>query len=486
MSGQSRGLPVYENATTPAVDLWISFTGADSIDDAVAAAARTPAAIWNLATAHGVDDIARVGVLADDAEGVLAARRSGAGAVIAVAANADDERALLLAQPDHVVRRDDLEELVATRYSVERAIRSLVLLNPGPGLTTAGVRRAATTADLCHREPEYVAAERGLRDKLRRVAGVGPEWACVLLAGSGTLADETALHAAVRPGRRVVVVRNGIYGERLYEIARRAGFLPIAVDAPWTEPIDPAAVAAELRADVDAVAIVHHETTTGLLNPLAEVAAVTRAAGVRLMVDAVSSFGAEPIELATSGIDFLTCSSNKCLHGLPGLAFVLASPDGIARAEESAPASLYADLRTYLDAERRGSPPFTPPVPAVLALDAALDELIARGLDAHQAAYRARAAVLDDGLERLGLEGLVAPAYRSSSIRSVYLPEGVSYPRLHDLLKAKGFVIYAGQGVLAPTVFRVSCMGALDTEVLEVFVGLLEQALADCRAEVTA
>jgi 2-aminoethylphosphonate-pyruvate transaminase len=486
VNGIPETLRVDERATRPAIDLWIGFAAPPPMEGAVVLHDRSPAAIWALAARSGVEDASRVGVVANDADGIAAARAAGAGAVIALSSDSADRQVLLHAQPDHLVEPDALPALLERAYSAERAMRSFVLLNPGPGLTTAGVRRAATVADVCHREPEFGAIDAGVRRKLRAVADVGVDWRAVLLAGSGTLADEAALRAAVRPGARVVVVRNGVYGERLHEIARRAGFLPIPVDAPWTEPVDPAAVAAELRADVDAVAVVHHETTTGLLNPLAEIAAVTRAAGVRLMVDAVSSFGAEPITLRGSGIDFLACSANKCLHGLPGLAFVLVSPDGVERAMQSGPATLYADLRGYLEAEDRGSPPFTPSVPATLALDQALDELLALGVGRHQAAYRRRAAILDEGFQRLGLRGLVAPEHRSSSIRTVTLPEGVSYDRLHALLKQEGFVIYAGQGPLAATAFRVACMGALDEELMSAFVERLGAAIAACQSAVVA
>jgi 2-aminoethylphosphonate-pyruvate transaminase len=466
-------------ATAPSVELWIAVGTAVPATDAPVARAdeRTTAAIWRCAADRGVDEIARVGVIAADRAGAAAGRRAGAGLVVGVAADAGAAASLRLAEPDRIVAPTRLPALLADPRAALRAPRRSVLLNPGPALTTARVQRAAIAADLCHREPEYVAIAASLRARLRQVAGIGEDWGVALLSGSGTLADESALRAAVRPGRRALVVRNGSYGERLHEIARRAGLAPIAVDARWTRPVDPAAVAAALEPDVDAIALVHHETTTGLLNPLAAVADIARRADVRLVVDAVSSFGAEPIRLAEGGIDFLAASSNKCLHGLPGAAFVLVSPAGAARLADARPGSVYADLAGYLAAEATGSVPFTPPVPAILALDAALEELLESGLAAHQARYRERAAVLDRGLARLGLEQLLEPGHRSSSIRAVRLPPGVAYPPLHAALKRDGYVIYAGQGPLAREVFRVSCMGALEPPVLEAFVERLALAL---------
>src|SRR5262249_41482158 len=163
------------------------------------------------------------------------------------------------------------------------------------------------------------------------------------------------------PTRRALVVVNGVYGERLRSIAQRAGVDVTSYEAGWTEPADPARIASLLTGDpeLDAVAVVHHETTTGLLNPLREIPAIARAPGVRVVADGISSFGAEDLVLEGSGVDFLVCSSNKCLQGLPGAAFVLVSPDGLDRVSEVPPTSVYLDLGAYLRGTATGSPPFT-------------------------------------------------------------------------------------------------------------------------------
>ena len=455
-----------------AILLWVTDGSGDvftATEDDGAAVARpgglSSAAIFAAMASAGIDDVRRVGVLAADAEGLVAGRKAGAGAVVGLAEDAAGREALRLAEPDAIASTASFAAFELERYGSARELRPRVLLNPGPALTTDRVKRASGGVDICHREPEYGALEARVRAALRTVAGVGDDWGVALVAGSGTAGDELAVIASVRPGRTLLVVRNGVYGDRLYAIAEAHGIATRTIDRDWTEAVAPGDVAAALAADpsIDAVAVVHHETTTGLLNPLAAIAAVCRQADVRLVVDAVSSFGAEPIELRDSGIDLLVASSNKCLHGLPGAAFVLVSPLGAARAAEVPRRSVYLDLQGYLQI---GSVPFTPAVPAISALDAALAELAERGLAAHQAAYRARAAVLDDLIERLGLEPLLEPGIRSSSIRAVRLPPGVSFTDLHDPLRASGFVVYAGQGRLAAEVFRISCMGALEPAVL--------------------
>jgi 2-aminoethylphosphonate-pyruvate transaminase len=288
----------------------------------------------------------------------------------------------------------------------------------------------------------------------------------------------------VRRSRKLLVCKNGIYGERIETIARRLGLEIVLVEAPHTQPIDPGAVAAALAADpsIDALAVIHHETTTGLLNPVREIAAAARAGGVLTLVDAISSLGAEDLDLGPeSGIEFVACTSNKCLHGLPGAAFVLVSPRGQVRAAEVPARSLYFDLPNYLRAQARGTVPFTPSIPAVYSLDAALEELLDEGLDHRQALYAARMAYLDRAFERLGLEQLILPEHRSCSVRSLRLPDDISYDRLHDAAKTDGYVIYAGLGDAAQTTFRVCALGNLEVAALEGLVASLERVLANSR-----
>lgn len=456
------------------------------VADLVVHGPKAPAPYGLLVALAGADvpDVRRMGVLGGSALVLEAGHRSGAGAIVGIANTEGCRRALLAGQPDRIVSAGEFATLDAATYGSGRAHRERVLLNPGPSVVTDRIHRAVGGPDLCHREPEYTAIFERVRAKLRTVAGVGADWQLGLLAGSGTAAMEAMTIGAVREGRKLLVCRNGVYGERLATIASRHAIEIVSVSAAQNEPIDVAAVAAALdaSADVDAVAVVHHETTTGLLNPVREIAAVAAEHGVRVAVDAISSFGAEELALDGTGIDFMACTSNKCLHGLPGASFVLMSPAGAARAREVPRRSLYLDLAGYLDAQKIGSVPFTPSVPAVYGLEAALDELMDEGIAARREAYRRRAAYLDAEFERLGLRPIVAAPNRSSSVRSLPLPEGVAYGRLHDAVKRDGYVIYAGLGDAAKTNFRVCALGALEVGALEGFVESLERAIAEARS----
>jgi 2-aminoethylphosphonate-pyruvate transaminase len=457
------------------IALWLTFGSARAGSTAAAVGAVDPFAIFDAMQSAGVADVRRVGVLCTEPAHVAAARAAGAGAVVALG----DPLVLTPAGPDVLVRPEELDRLLAERYGPDGTQRRLVLLNPGPALTSEAVKRAAGGADLCHREPEFRALDLRLRGKLRRLANLDQTWQIALLSGSGTAANEAAVRAAVRAGGRLLVVVNGVYGVRLRETAARAGIDVVAIDGAWTEPIEVAAVeAAFLEGDgFDALAFVHHETTTGLLNPVGALAQVAAASGAVTVVDAISSFGVE--ELDVQEFDFVTCTSNKCLHGLPGASFVLVSPTGARRAGEVEPSSVALDLGAYLQVEESGSPPFTPAIPALASLDTALDLALAEGIEGRRRRYAARCALLDGAIDRLGLEQLVAAPVRSHSIRSVRLPAAVTFEALHERLRADGFVVYAGQGALAAEIFRIACMGELELDDLRRFVPALERALAE-------
>jgi 2-aminoethylphosphonate-pyruvate transaminase len=431
--------------------------------------------------AADIPDVRRMGLIGGSAAALEAGQRAGAGAVIGIAgADAESKLQLLRGQPDRIVNPADFAAMDEVQYGQNRPHRERVLLNPGPAVVSDRIHRAVAGPDLCHREPEYSAIFARIREKLFRVAGVGSDWELALIAGSGTAAMEAMVGSSVREGRHLLVCRNGIYGDRLATIGERLGIETVAVHASQTQPIDPSVVASALDADpdIDAVAIVHHETTTGLLNPVHEVAAIAAARGVRVIVDAISSLGAEELRPGT-GMDMIACTSNKCLHGLPGTSFVLLSPAGAARVADSPRRSLYLDIAGYLAAQKKDSVPFTPAVPAVYGLEAALDELLDEGLSHRQAAYRARVALLDAAFARMNLEPSVAAQNRSSSVRSLHLPAGVAYENLHDALKRDGYVIYAGLGDAAKTTFRVCTLGAMELEVLDGFVESLERALVE-------
>jgi 2-aminoethylphosphonate-pyruvate transaminase len=336
-----------------------------------------------------------------------------------------------------------------------------ILLNPGPVNVSARVREAIGGPDLCHREPEYFDLQDAIRARLLQVFDApAEEFSSVLLTGSGTSMVEAIVSSSVSASGRLLVIQNGVYGERMAAMARIHGIACDVLAGAWTERPSLDAIAARLaEGRYEALAIVHHETTTGLLNDIPAVAALCRQARVRLLVDAVSALGGEAFDFRAWRPDAVACTANKCVQGLPGLSFAILRRECLRAMATFPERTLYLHLPRHHDEQERRSTPFTPAVQVGYALRAALDELAEETVPRRVARYAHAAAIVRDGLSGLGYELLLPPALRSNTITAVRLPRAGSYDRLHDALKREGFVIYAGQGPLAATLFRVATMG---------------------------
>lgn len=361
-------------------------------------------------------------------------------------------------------------------------LRGLRLLNPGPVTLSDRVRAALAGPDLCHRQPEFADLMARARAGLAAVYGA-PGYEAVILGGSGTAAVEAMLGTLVPPEGRALVVANGVYGERIATILESQGRAHRTVRSEWVEPMDLDAVARALEEEpFTRVVAVHHETTTGRLNDLSALAGLCRSAGAPLLVDAVSSFGAERLDLEGWGVEACAGTANKCLHGAPGVAFVVARSTALER--PSAAPSFYLDLARHRAEQARGSVLVTPPVPAVAALAEALDELAEEGgWEVRRSAYRERSGILREGLARLGFRPLLPDGASGSSLTAFELPAGVPFDGLYGALRSRGYVIYPGQRGLAGRIFRLAVMGALDRTDLEGAVAAFEEAVAASRAE---
>lgn len=340
-----------------------------------------------------------------------------------------------------------------------------ILLNPGPVTLSAGVRAALQSPDLCHREPEFATLQQGLREKLLKVYALAPDtWAATLLCGSGTAAVEAMIISLMPREGAMLVIENGVYGERMRAIADAYHIPALGVPHAWAEPVDLTRVHAALdeNPQITHVAVVHHETTTGRLNDLREIAATCRERGLWLLIDAVSSFGAEAIDFGDWPIAACAATANKCLHGVPGTSFVVVHRGRLASGGKR---GLYLDLSRHLVQQDAGSTPFTQSVQTFYALDAALDEFFAAGgREARHALYRERIGRVRETLCAVGVTPLLRDGESSCVLHAFELPADTDYAALHDALKARGFVIYAGQGRLASRIFRISTMGEIGAD----------------------
>jgi 2-aminoethylphosphonate-pyruvate transaminase len=359
--------------------------------------------------------------------------------------------------------------------------KKMILLNPGPVTLSKRVRAALTRGDWCHREPEFAVLTREINAEL---VAVYPEMAgafdAVMLTGSGTSAVEAMLASFAPDHGGTLVLANGVYGERMSRMLAVHRKPHQLMQNPWIAPLDMTAVSDLLdqHPEITHLATVHHETTTGRLNDLHALGGLCRERELSLLLDAVSSFGAEDIDAEGWNLDAMAGTANKCLHGVPGLSFVIARKPLWTRSSPQV-GSIYLDLYAYYASQHgEGYSPFTQSVQVAFALREALAELRqAGGWQTRQAIYRQRAEVIYEELTSINIDILLKKNDYSCVLMSYRLPAGISYAELHDGLKEAGFVIYAGQGELAQSVFRIAHMGEIDTQDLEALCIALRTAL---------
>jgi len=341
------------------------------------------------------------------------------------------------------------------------------LFTPGP-LTTSRTVKQAMLRDLGSRDFEFIAVIKDIRERLVALgtARTG-DYTAVLLQGSGTFSVEAMLSATVPPDGRVLIVSNGAYGRRLEQIAKVNHIPANVLSYPEDCPAGAVDVEAALADDpaVTHVALVHCETTSGLLNPVREIGLIAQARGRTLCVDAMSSFGAVPLDLAEWGIDYLVSSANKCIEGVPGFGFVLARRAALAATAGYA-RSLSLDLHAqWQGLEKDGQFRFTPPTHVLLAFQQALRELEGEGGVAGRAArYQRNYETVVAGMRALGFVEYLAPEHQGYIITSFRYPThpNFKFPEFYERLNEKGYVIYPGK-VTNADCFRIGHIGRLGT-----------------------
>jgi len=371
-------------------------------------------------------------------------------------------------------RRQEAENVRAISTRTVEAESELTLLCPGPVSTSPRVRQALAQADIAHRDRAFVDLLGQVVTKLRRAAGAPDQDDVLLVGGGATAATEAALATFVSTSERLLVVSNGAFGERIAEIAQCLGIPMSQLRYDWGEPIVLEQIQGMLDTDprIKAVAMVHHETSVGSINPVNEVGRLLAPRHIRYFVDIVSSLGAEEFDMARSRATVAIGSANKCLHGVAGVAFVITRPEVWEETSHVRPRSMYLDLRRYRSSIRaNGQTPFTPPVPAVAALDAALEELEEEGgPSVRRAQYLALNGRLRAGLIGLGLQIRFGGPTSAASLTVAQLPSGLTFDRFYDDLRARGFLVYRGKGPVSHDSFLVANMGYVDIATIDRFL----------------
>jgi 2-aminoethylphosphonate-pyruvate transaminase len=347
-------------------------------------------------------------------------------------------------------------------------------------LTTTDSVKAAMQHDYSTWDDDYNAITQRLRAGLLRLGQAGSDtYASILLQGSGTYAVEATLQTAIpRTGASVLVGVNGAYGRRISEMLDYLEIPHVVVSGDETAPLALADLlaAAQAHPELTHFAMIHCETTTGVLNPIETIVPAMHERGLITIVDAMSSFAGIPIATEMLGIDYLISSANKCLQGVPGFGFVLAKRTTIAQTKGNA-RSLSLDLYEQLACMEafNGKWRFTSPTHVVLAAAQALDELIAEGgVAARYHRYRECQHLLATGMQELGFDRIVAPADQSPIITSFAYPTpDFDFPAFYNALKARGFVIYPGKVAALPS-FRIGNIGDLNTTDIQALLAAIQ------------
>lgn len=355
-----------------------------------------------------------------------------------------------------------------------------ILLTPGP-LTTSARTRQAMMVDWGSWDERFNQLTASVCEQLLAIIDGADSHHCVPLQGSGTFAVEAAIGTLVPRNGKVLVLINGAYGKRLANICQILGREFSTFETAEDEPTTAADVDRLLHADkaITHVALIHCETSTGILNPLPEIAQVVKRHGKRLIIDAMSSFGALPIDARAVPFDALIAASGKCLEGVPGMGFVFADKQALAAAQGNCH-SLAMDLfdqHAYMT--KTGQWRFTPPTHVVAALHEALLQYAEEGgLPARHQRYSRNCQALQDGMAELGLRSFLPEAIQAPIIVTFHAPQDPRYQfkAFYERVKAKGFILYPGKLTQVDT-FRVGCIGHVDATDMHAAVTAIAHAL---------
>ncbi len=382
----------------------------------------------------------------------------------------DDEAMLARAEKSIYPRIKENEEL--------RNVKREVLLNPGPSTTSDSVKYAQVVADICPRELEFGNLMENIAEELTAFVASPKDYVTVMFGCSGTGADEAMVSSCVPPDGKLLVVDNGSYGARLAQIAKVYKEDMTVFKSSTYEPIDIAALEAEFKTGkYTTFAIVYHETTTGLLNPLDVICPLAKKYGLTTIVDAVSAYGGMPMDLEKLGIDFMTCTSNKHIGGMAGIGFVVCKKEELLKQKDWPMRNYYLNLydqyKYFLETKQTR---FTPPVQTLYALKQAIIETKQETIEKRFERFTECWNILVKSLKEIGLKMLVKEEFQSHFITAILIPETpkYSFDALHDYARSFGFTIYPGKLGNINT-FRIANMGDIKPIEMESFCQVLKE-----------
>jgi aspartate aminotransferase-like enzyme len=347
---------------------------------------------------------------------------------------------------------------------------------PGPTALPPSVREAGARQMINHRGPEFAAMLERILSGMKPYFGTSSDVAMITTAGTGGL--EAAVVNTLSPGDRVLGVSIGSFGDRFAKIARTYGAGVTKIEVEWGEAADPSALRDELLRDPGyrAVLLTHNETSTAVMNPIPELAAVVRevAPDALILVDSVSGLGAVPFEMDAWGVDVVVTGSQKAWMSAPGLAMIAASPRAWSAMETATMPRLYLDLRTHRESHAAGQTPWTPAIAVVYQVDEGIRLMTAEGAANVFARHEACAAAARAGLRALGFELFADQRHASRTVTAAVVPDDLDWKAFNTELKRRGLVLAGGQGKLTGKIFRLGHLGSVTVEEILGAMSVLE------------
>ena len=361
-------------------------------------------------------------------------------------------------------------------------MKEQLLFTPGPVNMAPSVRSAIGKNDICHREVEFEILLKSIETKMLKLFQLEDKsgYRAVVITGSGTSANEAILSSVVG-NQHILVISNGEFGERLHSISKIHNKNTHLLKFPWGEELDLSRIEAYIKGHpIDVVAMVHHETSSGMLNSIENVGAISKANGAMFIVDCVSSVGAEVINLKKCDIAFCSSSSSKALASHAGLSFVIGKTLEFEKLKDLPAKTTYLNLATFYHfLKTRSQTPNTPSTPLFFALEQSLIDILSEGALKRFASLRNKAKILRQGMLRLGLSFLIDQKNMCSVLTTVHLPSHIDMASFRQKLRAQTIIIYEGKGCFKNRVFQVGNIGELSLGDIQFFLKTLGNVLGD-------
>ena len=361
-------------------------------------------------------------------------------------------------------------------------MRTPKLFSPGPVMVKDNVRKALLHHDICHRSLEFEEMFADTQAKINKLFNADDSYYSLIISGSGTSANEAIISSVLKNGEAVLLIKNGEFGNRLEEIINKYDIPKIIISFDWASYPDVAQVEKVLieNPDLGLVAMVFHETSTGMINPVREVGELCVKYEKKYFVDTVSAAGGEYVDVVQNHIDFATSVGGKCVGAFPGSAFICAKESLLKKIADAQCKNIYLNLyKHYQFAVNKRQTPNTPNLTLFWALNQAIANILDEGLDSRVNRYQSCAAILREGIRKLGLK-LLLDDHMSNTVTSFFLPEGKDIQQFAADIEDAGYILYLGKGKYTDMgMFQVANMGEIYENDCHIFLNVLEKVLSN-------